>query len=108
VLTLNTPDNAYSVRNAGVLYELSVENLRQQMRGLLESPQLVAEKRRLAIERATEEYLWEVVTDKYEEVLSRLAALKRRRRKAGSSTPATVWDTPVADIASQRQTATEK
>ena len=77
VLTLDTPDNAYAVQDAGCLYDLSVDDLRAKMRGLLDDPALVARKRKQAIVRATEEYLWDVVTDKYEEVLQRLAASRR-------------------------------
>ncbi len=69
VLTLNTPDNAYAVKDAGCLYELSAEDLRAKMRFLLDHPEAVAEMRVKAIRRVKEEYLWDVVTDRYEEVL---------------------------------------
>jgi glycosyltransferase involved in cell wall biosynthesis len=73
VLSLNTPDNAYAVRDAGCLYQLSVDDLRENMRFLLDHPRAVREMRTKAVERVKQEYLWDVITDRYEEVLSRLA-----------------------------------
>ena len=71
-MTLNTPDNAYAVKDAGVTYELSVEDLRQHLQDLLDHPEKVAAYREKAIERIKEEYLWDVVTDKYEAALKAL------------------------------------
>ena len=73
VLTLNTPDNAYVVKDAGITYELSVEDLRNKMRYVLDHPEVVQELRRKAIERIREEYLWDVVVTHYEEVLRDIA-----------------------------------
>lgn len=72
-LTLDTADNAYAVKQAGVTYQLSPEDLRAKMRDLLDHPEKVQEYRRLAVERIREEYLWEVIADKYERVLKMLA-----------------------------------
>lgn len=72
VLTPKTPDNSYAVKDAGVTYELDMDNLRQKMRYLLDHPQAVTEYRRKAVERVREEYLWDTVTEKYEQVLETL------------------------------------
>lgn len=72
-VTLNTTDNAYAVKDAGVTYELSVEDLRAKLQDLLDNPDKVREYRRKAVERIREEYLWEVITDKYEAILRELA-----------------------------------
>ena len=69
VLTLDTPDNAYVVSNdAGVTYDLSAEDLRAKLKDLLDHPEKVAQYREKALDRIREEYLWDVVTDKYEQV----------------------------------------
>jgi glycosyltransferase involved in cell wall biosynthesis len=87
VLTLNTPDNAYCVRDAGYLYDLDIGDLQKKMRWLLDNPDAADQKRTAAIARATEEYLWDVVTDRYEEVLVGLAATRGRSRSACESVP---------------------
>ena len=66
VMTVNTPDNAYAVKDAGVTYELAPEAIRDTMRHLLDHPEDVAAYREKAVRRIEEEYLWDVVTDKYE------------------------------------------
>jgi glycosyltransferase involved in cell wall biosynthesis len=77
VLTVNTPDNAYAVRDAGRTFELSEDSLRGEMRRLLDRPEEVAELRRRAAARIREEYLWDDVAAKYEQVLLRLAGGRR-------------------------------
>ncbi len=73
-VTLNTPDNAYAVKNgAGVVYELSPESLRARLQDLLDHHETVAQYRGKAVERIREEYLWEVVADKYEQALKAIA-----------------------------------
>jgi glycosyltransferase involved in cell wall biosynthesis len=81
VMTVNTPDNAYVLQDAGVTYELSVESIRSTMKFLLANPSEVREFQKKAVARIKQEYLWDVVTDRYEAVLSRLAT------KNGSSSP---------------------
>jgi glycosyltransferase involved in cell wall biosynthesis len=73
-MTVDTPDNAYSVKDAGVKYQLSAESIRENMRHLLDHPEEVRMYRQKAIERVKEEYLWDVVTDKYEAALKKTAA----------------------------------
>ena len=70
--TLNWSGSA--VKNgAGVVYELSPESLRARLQDLLDHPETVARYRQEAIQRIREEYLWEVVTDKYEQALKAIA-----------------------------------
>lgn len=79
VVTLNTKDNAYVVDDADCLYDLEIEDLRDTMQLLLDKSEVVLEKRAKVVRRAEEEYLWDVVTDKYEAVLSDVAVRPRRR-----------------------------
>jgi len=80
VVTVKTPDNDYTVRDAGLTFDLSPESLRSIMRRLLDSPEEVKELRRRAVMRIREEYLWDDIALKYEEVLSRI-----QRPRAGRS-----------------------
>jgi len=73
VMTLDTPDNAYAIAEAGVKYQLSAEDLRAKMQHLIDHPEEVRQYRAKAVARIREEYLWDVVTDKYEAALARLA-----------------------------------
>jgi glycosyltransferase involved in cell wall biosynthesis len=73
VVTVNTPDNAYATRNAGLTFELSPESLRDILRRLLDHPEEVQDLRRRAVARIREEYLWDDITLKYEEVFLRIA-----------------------------------
>ena len=54
------------------------------MQELVDNPAVVADKRRRAVRRAEEEYRWEIVADKYEAVLSGLAAGGRRTQRRAS------------------------
>ena len=79
VLTLDTPDNAYvASSDAAVLYELSSEGLRDKLRYLVDNEEKVREYRRKAVERIQEEYMWDKVTDKYEQVFMSLTGEKAR------------------------------
>ena len=75
-MAVNTPDNAYALKNAGVVFELDDDDLAARMQELLDDPDLIERYRGSAVERIKEEYLWEVVVDKYEQVLKRLAGKK--------------------------------
>lgn len=73
VLTVNTPDNAYvASKDAAVLYELSIEDLQDKMRYLLDNPEKVKKYRQKAVERIKEEYLWDKIAHQYAEVLTSL------------------------------------
>lgn len=70
VLTVKTPDNSYAVKHgAGVTFDLTETSLRNEMRHLLDHPEQVQEYRRKAVDRIREEYLWDTVAAKYEQVL---------------------------------------
>lgn len=70
VLTVKTPDNSYAVKHgAGVTFDLTETSLRNEMRHLLDHPEQVQEFRRKAVDRIREEYLWDTVAAKYEQVL---------------------------------------
>jgi len=75
VMTVDTPDNAYVVKDAGAKYQLSSESIRKTMRFLLDHPQEVEAYRRKAVERIREEYKWDVVADKYEGVFRKVTGL---------------------------------
>ena len=73
VVTVNTPDNAYATRNAGVTFELTPGSLRDVLRRLIDHPEEVAEWRKRAVARIEEEYLWDNITLRYEAVFTRIA-----------------------------------
>ncbi len=77
-MTLDTPDNAYAIQDAGVKYQLSVDDIREKMRALLNNPAQVQTYRAKTVQRIREEYLWDVVTDKYEAALTRIVKLRSR------------------------------
>jgi glycosyltransferase involved in cell wall biosynthesis len=68
VVTHNTPENLETIGDAGLAYDgkIGADNLRQVLRRLLSEPELVAECRGRARQRAQTYYVWEVVTDAYE------------------------------------------
>ncbi len=74
VMTLDTPDNAYVIKEAGRKYQLSPESIRQTMQYLIDHPDQVVAYRKKAVERIKEEYLWDVVTDKYESAFRKAIA----------------------------------
>lgn len=73
VMTLNTPDNTYAVKDAAARYELDPGSIRAVMRRLLDNPGAVENYRTLAVERIREEYLWDDVAAQYEEALVSVA-----------------------------------
>lgn len=75
VLTLNTPDNAFVVQDAGLTYSLSAEDLRGKMKYLLEHPERVAQFRRAAVERIREGYAWDHLASEYERVFKEVLRL---------------------------------
>jgi glycosyltransferase involved in cell wall biosynthesis len=70
VLVNDHRPNAETVGEAGIYFSGSagVEDLAVQLDHLLTSPELVADYRQRALERA-KEYSWEAVTDRYEDLL---------------------------------------
>ncbi|MFN0084325.1 MAG: glycosyltransferase [Blastocatellia bacterium] len=74
-LTLNTPENIEVIGDAGIVYD-SVEDLTSQLQGVIDSPSKIGEYRRRAMARVIQYYNWEQITDKYEELLARLAGIE--------------------------------
>ena len=70
VLVNDHPPNVETVGDAGLFFSGAdpVTSLAEQLGRLLDSPEIVAEHRELAIERARM-YSWEAVTDEYETLL---------------------------------------
>jgi glycosyltransferase involved in cell wall biosynthesis len=75
VLSLNTPDNAYVVRDAGILYNPTVEDLQTKLQFTLDFPERVVAYRRAALQRIGVEYDWDVITDAFEHLFQGLAGL---------------------------------
>ena len=70
VLTLNTPDNAYVVQDAGITYTLPhKDDLRGKMKYLIEHSERVQELRHFAVARIREAYTRDRLADQYEAVL---------------------------------------
>ncbi len=74
VVTHNTPENLETIGDAGLAYDgqVGADNLRQVLRRLLSEPELVADYRRRARQRAQTCYAWETVTDAYERLFYQL------------------------------------
>ncbi len=82
VLYLNTPENEEVAGGAGIAFE--PETLAERMRDVLEmSCEGRAAWSERAARRVSERYSWEAVTDRYEELLCRLAAGTRSRALVG-------------------------
>jgi len=68
ILALNTPFNREVLKNGlyGLLFEKSVDDLREKMKYLLENPDRVDSMKKKAPERIQEAYTWESIINKYE------------------------------------------
>ncbi len=72
VLVLNRPFNAEVVEPAGLMWEKSVESLREKMQFLLDHPAVVKNYRRQAVDRIGTHYRWESAVDAHERCFVRL------------------------------------
>jgi hypothetical protein len=99
VVSLNTADNAYVVRQAGLLYEPTVDDLRAKLQFAVDHADQVQAYRRKAVERIGTEYLWDTIADTYEELL--VATLRNGKARAVAAAPARQWaaDGPAATAA---------
>lgn len=70
VLALNVNFNSEVVREAGILYERSPDDLASKMQLLIDNPEYRNGFKQKAINRILEEYTWEKITDKYEDFFS--------------------------------------
>jgi len=84
-LTLNTPENAEVIGEAGLVYN-DANDLTRQLQRVLADPAIISEYRRRAMARVLELYNWEQITDEYEALLSRLAGVEL----AVSASPAVI------------------
>jgi glycosyltransferase involved in cell wall biosynthesis len=77
VLVNDHRPNAETVGDAGIYFSgaIGVDDLTRQLERLLAGPEVVAEYRGRALERA-KEYSWEAVTDKYERLLMAACAAR--------------------------------
>jgi len=73
VLTLDTVDNAYVVRDSALTYQLSDQDLTSKLEYLIKHPERVEELRRLAVARCEEAYSWDRLAIEYEKVLASVA-----------------------------------
>lgn len=71
-LTLRTPENLEVIGDAGLIYD-SVTDLTRQLQLVIDHPEMIGEYRRRAMARVVRYYNWEQITDRYEELLARLA-----------------------------------
>jgi glycosyltransferase involved in cell wall biosynthesis len=83
VIARGTDTNSEVVADAGLTYSPDdpIDGLAAALRGLYESESLAASLRSKAVERVSEHYSWERVTDMYEELFELL--IKRRQRQTG-------------------------
>lgn len=66
VLALNVPFNTEVVKDAGIMYEKSVDDIAKKMQYIVDNPQLRDTFKTRAINRILEDYTWEKITDEYE------------------------------------------
>ncbi|HNT23094.1 MAG TPA: glycosyltransferase [Anaerolineales bacterium] len=79
VVVHNTPENQETIGEAGFAYDgkAGAEALQAVLKRLLANPDLVAQYRQLARQRAQTEYSWEKVTDAYEQMFNQLCGERR-------------------------------
>jgi glycosyltransferase involved in cell wall biosynthesis len=74
VVALNTLFNYEAIQDAGILFELDVEDLQQKLQYIEDHPDVAAGYRRRAPERIRQSFTWEHIVDQYEEFFLQLAA----------------------------------
>jgi glycosyltransferase involved in cell wall biosynthesis len=74
ILALDTLFNYEALQDAGILFELNVEDLREKLQYIEDHPAIAAEYRRRAPERIRESFTWDHIVDQYEEFFLQLAA----------------------------------
>jgi glycosyltransferase involved in cell wall biosynthesis len=86
-LTLATPENMEVIGDAGISYK-SADDLAVYLQRVIDDPEIIGEYRHRAMARVTERYNWEQITDRYEELLARLAGVEIPARRVASTDPA--------------------
>lgn len=74
IIALNTLFNYEAVRDAGILFDLDCEDLRQKLQHIEDHPEVAAEYRRRAPDRIRQSFTWDHIVDQYEEFFLQLAA----------------------------------
>jgi glycosyltransferase involved in cell wall biosynthesis len=85
-LTLATPENMEVIGDAGLSYK-SAEELALYLQRVIDDPAIISEYRHRAMKRVNERYNWEQITDRYEELLARLAGVKIPASKPAPADP---------------------
>jgi glycosyltransferase involved in cell wall biosynthesis len=85
-LTLATPENVEVIGDAGLSYK-SAEELSLYLQRVIDDPAIIAEYRHRAMDRVNERYNWERITDRYEELLARLAGVEIPAGKPAPADP---------------------
>src|SRR5262245_4236487 len=87
-LTLATSENMEVVGDAGVIYK-SAEDLTVCLQRVIDDPTIISEYRHRAMMRVIERYDWERITDRYEELIARLAGVNISDRRPAPADPST-------------------
>ena len=75
IIANQTPEHVEVMDNVGLFYRKNDEkHLTELMTSVAKEPEIVLEKRKLAFLRASTEFSWEAVTDKYEEFFRSLVS----------------------------------
>lgn len=74
ILALNTLFNYEAVQDAGILFELDVDDLQRKLQHVEDHPDVASEYRRRAPERIRQSFTWDHIVDQYEEFFLQLAA----------------------------------
>jgi glycosyltransferase involved in cell wall biosynthesis len=72
VLSYNGVYNTEVVGSAALLYEKSVEDLREKIQFIVDHPEAAKEYRKKAVEKIKECYTWDKITDGYERMFKNI------------------------------------
>lgn len=86
-LALATPENMEVIGDAGIGYKSS-EELSAYLQRVIDDPAIISEYRHRAMNRVNECYNWEQITDRYEELLARLAGVEIPATRPAPADPA--------------------
>jgi len=89
IVALDTTFNSEVLKDYGILFKHSAEDLADKVQQMEDNPQLAQRYRERAPNRVLEEYTWEHITDQYEDYLMRLAKGEQpaRDRELGMYVP---------------------
>jgi glycosyltransferase involved in cell wall biosynthesis len=104
-LTLATPENMEVIGDAGITYK-SADDLAVYLQRVIDDPSIIIEYRHRAMARVTERYNWEQITDRYEELLARLAGVEIPASRPAPTDPPT-YPVFTEEAAPRAKSATE-